>query len=567
MLAAIITGSTTRDEITDYVRSGGKKIMVTYDSVPKVQETLGLGSKRFRLLVDEFHKLISYMDVFKPTVVRKLLEKSSAFKSISYLTATPTDYKWLPQPMKELDLVQFEWEDAVKPDLVHCYIKEGMVEKVLATLLDTIDSSNDEVYVFYNSKVGAMSLLQKLFKCRKDISLKDVNILFAENKENTDYFKKHLGKEFKYGEIPTGFNNKRINIISSMGFEGIDYYPNALEQREPTSIVVSDPNTKSMRYDISVDLVQILGRFRKHPVTNDRIRNKVIYLWNTQRTDYNLNEEQFLAKVKHDIKESIETIEIAKTNSQIERLAISGAKKEHHILIEDNKLLLHPYGLEAQMSAYKALHCDATVLKNNIVVYDKNNKMVNTGLVSKDSVIVSKLSDLRPDISTYIVPVLSSIYTKALGRVPSVTKLVREWESLEEDWCENYNDLELRLLVETRQEFFLIQNPSFNEWIDSGISTATMKTLGLNRIKIDTAATESRTIKVNNEAISHYVEIVIGQSYTTEELKNKIQQFYDDLNISKTSKGSDIKQWYDIKATTILSNNKHQSGYKILGPK
>jgi peptidoglycan hydrolase CwlO-like protein len=42
---------------------------------------------------------------------------------------------------------------------------------------------------------------------------------------------------------------------------GIDFYPNQITGALPTSIIVSDPDSKSMRYDINVDLVQILVIF------------------------------------------------------------------------------------------------------------------------------------------------------------------------------------------------------------------------------------------------------------------------------------------------------------------
>lgn len=236
---------------------------------------------------------------------------------------------------------------------------------------------------------------------------------------------------------------------------------------------------------------------------------------------------------------------------------------------ESNSVMPYKYKIIKQVQSFPSTIYDLETKLHQLCSQYEYNPLISFGgefecftdvqeaIIFVDEIIswLSNIVDVQPVIK------------KPKKYVKSVTKLVREWEALEQDWFENRNDEELCLLVETRKEFFLIENPSFNEWLDSGISTATMKTLGLNRIKIDTAATESRTIKVNNEAISHYVEINIGQSYTTEELKQKVQQFYDDLNISKKAKGSDIKQWYDIKATTILNNSKHHSGYKILGPK
>lgn len=563
-----VTHLTTKEQIKNYVTNGGKKIIVTYDSVPKVCEALGPITNKFRLLVDEFHKLIAYMDSFKPSVVIKLLEKSTQFKSVSYLTATPTDINWLPAPMKDLNMVNFIWEEASQPDLVHCYIKEGMVERVLTTMLWHLDNTDDEVYVFYNSRVGVTSLLKKLLKCKPNLSLSDINILFAENKDNTEYFKKYLGSKFCYGQIPNGYNNKRINIISSMGFEGIDYYPNAVEQRLPTSIVVSDPNLRSMRYDISIDLVQILGRFRKHPILKEKVRNKVIYLWNTQRTDYTLDEEQFLAKVLHDRKESIEVIDLSKTNTIAKDAFIQRTKTgaDHHILREDDSLLLHPYGIEAQMSAYKTMHSDATVLNNNVIEY-KDGKVINTGVVKDTSVIVSKLSSLTPNISTYEIPLLTGNYTKLLGRKVSITRQVQEWEGLCNDCIENKNDKFLYEECLKACETFLQDYPNFNEWLESGVTTSNMKTLGFNKDKIIEEAFKKRTLQHNEDNIDVLLKFEIGTKYTFDEVKNRIQLFYDKLGIGKKAKSTDIKNWYDVHQTSVYNQGKSIQAFKILSKK
>lgn len=214
-----VYGDVSLETIRSYIKNGGRKILTTYDSIPKVKEALGIKTKDFRLLVDEFHKLIAYLGNFKPTVAIKLLESSEDFKSVSYLTATPTDYRYLPQPMKDLQIIEFDWEGKIKPDLTHCYVKEGMVERVLSTILDIYDNTNEEIYVFYNSRVGVASILKKLFKCKKELTFNDINLMFANNDSNTAYFKKHLSSKLRYGTAPNGINNKRLNFISSMGFE------------------------------------------------------------------------------------------------------------------------------------------------------------------------------------------------------------------------------------------------------------------------------------------------------------------------------------------------------------
>ena len=551
-----VYGSISVGEIQDYVKNGGKKILTTYDSIPKIKEALGVKTKDFRLLVDEFHKLIAYLGNFKPTVAIKLLEVSEDFKSVSYLTATPTDYKYLPKPMKDLQIVEFDWEGKVKPDLTHCYVKEGMVERVLSTILNIYDNTNEEIYVFYNSRVGVASILKKLFKCKKELTFNDVNLMFANNDSNTAYFKKHLSSKLRYGTAPNGTNNKRLNFISSMGFEGIDFYPNQVTNALPTSIIVSDPDSKSMRYDINVDLVQILGRFRKHQLTQKRVQNKVIYLWNTQKSDFFLDENEFLSKVIKAKEDSIKHLESMKDNAMTKELTVTALRTKDfdHLILDDKEPMLHPYGIEAQMSAYKTMHSDSSILSN-----------IEDEKIKEDSTIVTKLSNLNPELNTFNIPVLSSIYTKALGRVPSVTKLVAEYESLVSDYEENYKDKELSVQCKDAIENFLIVNPLFNEWLNAGITPAMMKTNRLNRELISQKAIQHRTLLCNSSEVKAQMKLKIGDVYTREKLLKKVIEIYKSLGLpTDKAKATDIKKWYEIKAYSKKVKGIQQSAYKII---
>lgn len=559
-----VYGGVTTEDIKKYVANGGKKIMVTYDSLPKVREALGDKAKDFKLLVDEFHKLISYLADFKPTVAVKLLENSNGFKSVSYLTATPTNYKYLPEPMKKLDILEFDWEAKVKPDLKHCYVNQGMVESVLATSLDLLDNTTDELYIFYNSKSGVASFIKKLLKCKKDLSLSDINILFAKSDKNTQYFKKHLGKNFAYGEIPNGENNKRINLISSMGFEGIDFYPNHVTGALPTSIVVSDPNAKSMLYDISIDLVQILGRHRKNKVTGKPVHNKVIYLWNTQNANFTISEEEYLELVTFERNEIIRGIDALKDNSISTdafikvplKKEINGKSLMHnYLLLEDDNVIIHPYSIEAQMSSYNACHSDSFILNN----FDEN------GGLKDDSSIITKLMNLNPALSTYTIPLLSSVYVKALGRTPSVKKLISEYEMLIEEVESTTLDRHLNEECKDDLEKFLLANSMFREWIESGISTATMYTLKQNRELINERMFFLNLIENNKSKIKDMLALEVGKVYYTSDIVERLKNTFSIIGVDmEIIKATIIKEWYEIKLSSKRINGIPLSAYKIV---
>ena len=527
-----VTGKTTSEEIEAYLaRTSVPKMMCTYDSVPRLVSQLGIRTQQFCLLVDEVHCLIGYMDRFKPTVAVKLIDGlADTFKSVSYLTATPTNYTYLPAPLKELTQVKFEWADARKPDLVHSFSNRSLTEDVLSTVMGLLETTEDEVFLFYNSRRYVVSLIKKILKLRKDIKLEDINILFSETDENTAYFKKFLGVKFKYGQFPDGVNNKRINLISSMGFEGCDFYPNQVTGANPTTVVVSDPRSKTMRFDIKVQLKQICGRFRANRLTHELPNNKIIYLWAGQEEDVVLDEDKFLRLVKDCNEQSTVGLSANRENFMVMgALKMSAANHHGYWILDENKeVMMHPYAVEAQMSSYHALHSDSFVLNSKI----------------DDSTTITKLSDLSKDINTYTIPMLSSANKTVLGRIPSVQALVKEYTEIFDSARENPQAFQ-------ELESFLTNNTQFSEWLDAGVSPQNMNTLN-NKGKIDDLASSLRILAKVEEV---KLPFVVGRTYKKTKIKEEIQKFYDTSGITLKAKSTDVKKWYEVKATTIGSGD------------
>ena len=80
-----------------------KKIMVTYDSLPKVIKIIaakgGNAYEDYFLLVDEYHRL--FLDnLFRDKAVRNLLDEATKFKSVTFMTATPVDEMFIMDELK-----------------------------------------------------------------------------------------------------------------------------------------------------------------------------------------------------------------------------------------------------------------------------------------------------------------------------------------------------------------------------------------------------------------------------------------------------------------------------------
>lgn len=107
VICGVYEGITTLD-IKKYIdnTTGAKKIMCTYDSLPKVIEAAGFG---YNLLIDELHLLFTQY-VFRDKAVKNVLNNYNRFKSWSFLTATPIEYDLMLEELKGIPTYKIDWE-------------------------------------------------------------------------------------------------------------------------------------------------------------------------------------------------------------------------------------------------------------------------------------------------------------------------------------------------------------------------------------------------------------------------------------------------------------------------
>lgn len=550
-----ITSEIDNETIIDFIESGGKKIMITYDSVPRLVNLIDISN--FRLLVDEVQQMIKYLGGFKTHVCINLIKSAFKFKSTSFMTATSTSLEYLPEPLRRLKIVRYEWKGAVTPQIKKCQIKSNMSEKVLSFSLNVLDNSKDEVYLFYNSRFGIVSFIKKLLKVKPSLTLKNINLMFSNTIENTEFFKKHLGKDFEYGCAPNGTNNKRINLISSMGFEGIDFYPNKDTSINPITLIVSDPKSKSMRYDITVDIVQIIGRFRADKQTGTFPKNSLHFIWNTYTDTLEKTKDEYEVDLQLRIHETKELFHVVGTNNTLKEALIALAEKQtdNITLLEDpyEKVeskkypMINPYAYEAAMSVYESMHND----------YRSMSGFIN-------DVISNKLDGIA-DADLFDMPTLSAEYIKLLGRQPSLKKICRELEQIEFDMVENKGDKELYQQLLDEYNALLILHPLIKEWMDSGMGTDRFKALSYTKETIQQEFARRSILKNNEDLVDKYLNFIIGSVYTKIEINEKLSKMYEDLSIDKTIKATDIQQWYKIKVSSkSVGGQTPMYGYKIV---
>ena len=236
----------------------GDKILVTYDSLPKLLECFDVSE--WRLLVDEAHKLVD-SGSFRYNAVNNVLKLLNEFKSFTLMTATPVKRKYLPKALQNIPIVQVSWENIKPVNIDYTIIEQEYLYKSVAVLASDHISGrySGNAYIFLNSVKSIIEIikyLKKIDKVDEYGSLHDfIKIVCSSNDENEMAIRKELGVKFKIDTVST--LQKKVTFLTSTLFEGSDIY-----DEEGKTYIISDGMKSHTKYDIMTVIPQIIGRIR-----------------------------------------------------------------------------------------------------------------------------------------------------------------------------------------------------------------------------------------------------------------------------------------------------------------
>lgn len=548
-----VFSDTTNDDIKNYIKNnnGPKKFMVTYDSLPRLLAFIDTND--YRLLVDEAHILIRYLGHFKTSVCHQLIDMCHDFKSTSFLTATPTGRQYLPSPLKKLNYVELIWNHTAKPEIQHMYCGKQLQTKVVSFINDKLDSTNDEIYIFYNSRSGVMTTINKLLLIRDDITINDINIIFADSDENMKFFRQKLkSKELTIGYdmsftkdgMPTPDKNKRINFISSFGFEGVDFYTHG---KNAITLIVADSDSRSMRYDISIDIPQILGRFRRDPVTKLFPRNDIYFLWKSVPIEVEDNVNDIIYTIGSSIKFGNVMLENAPTD--ITRKSTRDIKRRllvnwdpyliaeyDGIPVEDRIFMNNKYAMEGIMSVYLAVHVDYHVQLNETC----------NGNISMNSPITCNLKDLCSKVTTFDISPLNNTQLESLDRKVGFGNLCKEYIELTEKIKNPFVGEEFTT-IKGRIEEILEMSDFLRDSLEY-VPIETMRTYKFNQQKIKEII---RFVELKNVASNYGFNPDILIPYN--DVPQLIQKMYDENDIKRKPRRTILDEWFNVEHRVMVN--------------
>lgn len=554
-----VTGDTSKEEILQYVASlkpnQPVKIMVTFDSLDKVTDAIDVSE--CKLLVDEAQTLIQYGGTFKPEVCNKVLRKGYKFKSVSYITATPTKRKYLPEELKKLDYYYFDWKGSSKPEIETIHVQRCIKDKIALIVYDKIKNSTDDVFIFYNSVVGVTSSIDTILKVLPEYSIDDINIMFSDSTTNNKAFK----KAFKNIDLKYQPNKrKRINFLSSMAFQGIDIYTD----NDVFTLIVSEARKRSMRYDIHTDLPQIVGRFRANKETGIRPKNEICFMWSEYDETMNMSEENYENRVIDHIKMYEGFLEQSKeksalktplNDSYIGRMPIVICKNPDEKDIAEREFYINEFAYSSMMSVYSSMFQDFTTF-NNI---DENNN------IRGNSIIHSKIADCFSITDTYEFPFMNSIVSVALDKNPSFTRTAKTVHKIMteiEDVYDYDKIFELKALLKDE----LDSDDDLRKYVEV-LGWNRLSSLSYSKPALEKDYQEKYIFVEKKVDIQEFMNLEIGSIYSRDVLLLLVKNTFEKFSVNLEPKVSFLSNFYENKTSSMKVDGKVVNAIKILSLK
>jgi len=526
-----VKGGVTVEDIISHItlmQSKGErlKLMTTYDSFFKCYDAIKqLGMLQdFKLCIDEAHVLVSLAKI-KGACFNFLYKHFRLFKSYVFITATPNDKSLLPSAIQDVNFVRVIWEAAEKVEITEQRVKsirecnKVVVEVCVSHLLGEVDGN---AYIFYNSVSEIIAVIKKL-KNLEDFNSDNVNIFCANNPYNEMRLSKQLGKEFGGGS----FNDcKKINFLTSGHYESCD-----INDVEGKSYIIVSSKRNSTALTNHICVTQIVGRLRKSVYKNEAVMIIAGF------------EEDVYQQPLSDFKNILNDME-RETQYQIDRANKAKADGFETTYLSDiDSFSTNPF----------------------IIVNADNTLEINEG---------ARLSELQTHqaFNSYMVTVPRDVQNSTV-RVVDNNKI-------------EVSDL-ARLLVDEKVDFSRMMNEYIKSIEGDDLGTTEMieqksnlhkeyvgvlgieriKSLGSNKTKLTNAYNLAIKFSDNNlEIKSRLTSLRVGNKYTSTDIVNLLQTSYDNLGIDRKAVSSDIKNYFIVSKTQVVSDvdGKRKQGFKIM---
>ena len=537
------------DELGKYIKSGGKKILTTYDSLRKIKEVLVADEEnldKWTVVVDEFQAMF-YDCQFKPTTEYEFGQILGAFNTVVYLSATPflESYLDMTRQFKDMTFYELLWPESMMQipkvevikskksgfklcsELIGKY-REG---KGNSTVVDGKEFVAKEA-VFY---INDVSIIKNIIK-KNSLKADEVNIICSSKSENIkklNELSREVGEKFMIGDIPgKGEPHKMFTFCTSTVYIGADFY-----STNAYSYIFANPLVKSMTVDVSVDLQQIIGRQR---LDTNPFRNTATLYFNTRKSKVTEEELENSIKEKKD-----------KTKKQIDNFNAVPNKDEQLQMMENT----------IRQQGHKEHYC--CIIKDA----DNNVRIVENEILEISERRAWEVTNriYNNDFSMYRALRVGAVVTKSSGSDdPEVQRIFKEWN------LDNQFPRKARLYCDLYDNFpELLEDCTFIEGkykkYHDALGKEGFEALCWREDYIRQAIEPTPFDKLPKDQIA--VKLIdalkTDKTYTKSEVKDLLQGIYKELNIAGKPSASDISEYLTCEDRTVRMKGKLIATFKV----
>jgi VirE N-terminal domain. len=537
------------DELGKYIKSGGKKILTTYDSLRKIKEVLVADEEnldKWTVVVDEFQAMF-YDCQFKPTTEYEFGQILGAFNTVVYLSATPflESYLDMTRQFKDMTFYELLWpESMIQIPKVEVIKSKKSVFKLCSELIgkyregkgnSTVVDGKEFVAkeaVFY---INDVSVIKNIIK-KNGLKADEVNIICSSKSENIkklNELSREVGEKFMIGDIPgKGEPHKMFTFCTSTVYIGADFY-----STNAYSYIFANPLVKSMTVDVSVDLQQIIGRQR---LDTNPFRNTATLYFNTRKSKVTEEELENSIKEKKD-----------KTKKQIDNFNAVPNKDEQLQMMENT----------IRQQGHKEHYC--CIIKDA----DNNVRIVENEILEISERRAWEVTNriYNNDFSMYRALRVGAVVTKSSGSDdPEVQRIFKEWN------LDNQFPRKARLYCDLYDNFpELLEDCTFIEGkykkYHDALGKEGFEALCWREdyIRQSIEPTPFDKLPKDQIAVKLIDALKTDKTYTKSEVKDLLQGIYKELNIAGKPSASDISEYLTCEDRTVRMKDKLIATFKV----
>ena len=498
----------TERRLKEYLNSSGtKKIMCTYDKVPRLMEYITPSNNE--LLVDEYQCLLKAYS-YRQKAIDGVLDNFRAFKSFCFMSATPISPDFVPDCLKDVPVKEAVWghnTETLKVKLLRTNKPYTMAANIINEYKNNgyyilNGHKSYEAFFFINSVKDIAGILNH---CH--LTNDEARIICADTPDNHE-------KLIGYDISNSRSDNKMFTFITSKSFEGADYH-----SETGICFVVSSASNPHTQASIDTDLPQIAGRIRtpKNP-----FRYNLVHIFNTTYKDLRLymTYEQMKAKTDNDIKKAYDTVKFFndapkalkenlrdKIKHDLNSLYIKYDKKKDEFAINDILPKLELYNFKVNQIVYRTgVSIKKDYEDNNI---DFNYDYKSAKETEETELPVVKKIDFKEAFLRYARIMSKDPHSPALMLLEEQQPLIRP----------AYHNLGVERVRNLR-------------YIKKSVKAA-LSCLDDNKTK------DQKLAQLMVKLIPTATTITVANAL------DKLSQAYNEIGISKKPKTKDLHQWFD----------------------